>query len=128
MSGALEGVRIIDFSRVLAGPYATMLLADLGAEVVKVERPGAGDDTRAWGPPWVGEQSTYFAAVNRNKRSVALDLTTADGRDAARDLVRSADVVVQNLRPGGMARLGLGPELLVVVGRAGLTQPGLGNP
>jgi crotonobetainyl-CoA:carnitine CoA-transferase CaiB-like acyl-CoA transferase len=110
MTGALQGVRIVDFSRVLAGPYATMLLADLGADVVKIERPGAGDDTRAWGPPWVGEQSTYFAGVNRNKRSVAIDLTTVDGRAAALELARTADVVVQNLRPGAMARLGLGPD------------------
>jgi crotonobetainyl-CoA:carnitine CoA-transferase CaiB-like acyl-CoA transferase len=108
--GALDGILIIDFSRVLAGPYATMLLADLGAEVVKVERPGVGDDTRAWGPPYVGEQSTYFAAVNRNKRSVALDLAAADGAAAARELVCRADVVVENLRPGTMDRIGLGPD------------------
>jgi crotonobetainyl-CoA:carnitine CoA-transferase CaiB-like acyl-CoA transferase len=106
--GALDGVRIVDFSRVLAGPYATMLLGDLGADVVKIERPGVGDDTRHWGPPYVGEQSTYFAAVNRNKRSVVIDLTSVDGREAARGLVRTADVVVENLRPGAMDRLGLG--------------------
>ncbi|MGH8861620.1 MAG: CaiB/BaiF CoA transferase family protein [Jatrophihabitantaceae bacterium] len=110
MSCALEGVRIVDFSRVLAGPYATMLLADLGADVVKIEHPDRGDDTRAWGPPYAGEQSTYFAAVNRNKRSVAIDLATVDGRSAAAELVRTADVVVQNLRPGAMARFGLGPD------------------
>ena len=81
--GALDGVVVADFSRVLAGPYATMLLADLGAEVVKVERPGSGDDTRAWGPPWRGEQSTYFASVNRNKESVVLDLADAEGREQA---------------------------------------------
>ena len=80
MPGALDGVVIADFSRVLAGPYATMLLADLGAEVVKVERPGVGDDTRAWGPPWRGEQSTYFSSVNRNKDSVVVDLATDSGR------------------------------------------------
>jgi crotonobetainyl-CoA:carnitine CoA-transferase CaiB-like acyl-CoA transferase len=108
MTGALDGVVIVDFSRVLAGPYATMLLADLGAEVVKVERPGVGDDTRAWGPPYAGQQATYFAAVNRNKRSVALDLTTPDGLAQARALVAAADVVVENLRPGTMDRLGLG--------------------
>ena len=109
MTGALEGIRVVDFSRVLAGPYATMLLADLGADVLKVERPGVGDDTRAWGPPFVGEQSTYFAAVNRNKRSVAIDLATTQGIVAAQELVRGADVVVQNLRPGTMDRVGLGP-------------------
>jgi crotonobetainyl-CoA:carnitine CoA-transferase CaiB-like acyl-CoA transferase len=115
MTGALAGLLVADFSRVLAGPYATMLLADLGADVVKVERPGAGDDTRAWGPPWVSmpdgrTESTYFAGVNRNKRSVALDLQTPDGLAAARDLARSADVVVENFRPGALDRLGIGYE------------------
>jgi crotonobetainyl-CoA:carnitine CoA-transferase CaiB-like acyl-CoA transferase len=108
--GALDGVLVVDFSRVLAGPYATMLLGDLGADVVKVERPGTGDDTRSWGPPFVAGQATYFAAVNRNKRSVAIDLTTADGLAEARALVQRADVVVENLRPGTMQRLGLGPD------------------
>lgn len=111
-AGALGGLVIADFGRVLAGPYATMLLADLGAEVVKVERPGSGDDTRAWGPPWVGEtgtrESTYFLSVNRNKRSVAIDLTGDDGLAAARELVARADVVVENFLPGAMDRLGLG--------------------
>ncbi|WP_213933231.1 CaiB/BaiF CoA transferase family protein [Rhodococcus sp. B50] len=108
--GALEGLVIADFGRVLAGPYATMLLADLGAEVVKIERPGFGDDTRHWGPPWVGDESTYFLGVNRNKQSVAIDLTTDDGLGQARDLVARADVVVENFLPGTMTRLGLGYE------------------
>lgn len=108
MTGALDGVRIVDFTRVLAGPYATMLLADLGAEVLKVEHPDGGDDTRQWGPPFVEGRSTYFAAVNRNKRSVAIDLATAAGASRARELVETADVVVENLRPGAMDRLGLG--------------------
>ncbi len=113
MTGALDGIRIVDFSRVLAGPYATMLLADLGADVVKIERPDGGDDTRGWGPPFTegrGDkgQATYFAAVNRNKRSVALDLAAEGDRAAGRELVRSADVLVENLRPGAMQRLGLG--------------------
>ena len=82
--GALDGLVVADFSRVLAGPYATMMLGDLGAEVVKVERPGTGDDTRSWGPPWRGDQSTYFASVNRNKSSVLIDLSTAAGRAQAR--------------------------------------------
>jgi crotonobetainyl-CoA:carnitine CoA-transferase CaiB-like acyl-CoA transferase len=103
-------VLVVDFSRVLAGPYATMLLGDLGADVVKVERPGTGDDTRAWGPPFAAGQATYFAAVNRNKRSVAIDLATPDGLAEARALVQRADVVVENLRPGSMHRLGLGAE------------------
>lgn len=109
-SGALDGLVIADFGRVLAGPYATMLLADLGAEVVKIERPGSGDDTRAWGPPWVGEESTYFLGVNRNKSSRAIDLRTGEGLTAARELVARADVVVENFLPGTMERLGLGYE------------------
>ena len=99
MAGALDGIVVADFSRVLAGPYATMLMADLGAEVVKIERPETGDDTRSWGPPYVDDHhgapmATYFASVNRNKSSVALDLSTDSGRDAARDIVARADVVV----------------------------------
>ncbi|GAA5205922.1 CoA transferase [Streptomyces thinghirensis] len=112
-TGALQGVHIADFSRVLAGPYATMLLADLGAEVVKVERPGTGDDTRAWRPPAdASGTSTYFLGVNRNKRSVALDLTTDEGRARARALIAGSDVVVENFRPGTMEKLGLGHEEL----------------
>jgi crotonobetainyl-CoA:carnitine CoA-transferase CaiB-like acyl-CoA transferase len=109
-SGALDGLLIADFGRVLAGPYATMLLADLGAEVVKIERPGAGDDTRTWGPPWHGDDATYFLAVNRNKRSVTLDLRDEADLERARDLVARADVVVENFLPGTMDRLGLGYE------------------
>lgn len=117
--GILTGVRVADFSRVLAGPYATMMLADFGADVVKIESPN-GDDTRAWRPP-VDEagESTYFGAVNRNKRSVVCDLTTADGLDAARALAETADVVVENFRPGVMERFGLDERSL----RA--TNPGL---
>ncbi|MEU8354757.1 CoA transferase [Nonomuraea sp. NPDC048882] len=110
MSGALSGLLVADFSRVLAGPYATMLLADLGAEVVKVERPGAGDDTRAWGPPYAEGEATYFLGVNRNKRSIALDLR-ADA-EVARALAARADVLVENFRPGTMERLGLGYDTL----------------
>lgn len=111
-SGALSGILVADFGRVLAGPYATMLLGDLGAEVVKIERPGSGDDTRSWGPPWADGEATYFLGVNRNKRSVAVDLRTPDGLAAARELARRADVVVENFRPGTMERLGLGYEQL----------------
>ena len=108
MTSALDGALVADFSRVLAGPYATMLLADLGATVVKVERPGAGDDTRAWGPPFAPDgQSTYFHSVNRNKRSIALDLSDPADLGIAQDLARHADVVVQNYKPGGLARFGL---------------------
>jgi crotonobetainyl-CoA:carnitine CoA-transferase CaiB-like acyl-CoA transferase len=110
---ALGPLRIVDFSRVLAGPFATMLLADLGAEVVKVERPGGGDETRSWGPPYDERgESTYFQSVNRNKDSVFLDLRSEAGAAAAHQLVAGADVVVENFRPGVMDRLGLGWEEL----------------
>ena len=112
MTGALEGVRIADFSRVLAAPYATMLLADLGAEVIKVERPDGGDETRAWGPPWSDGESTYFLSVNRNKTSRVLDLRTDDGRREALELVDSCDVLTENFRAGTMEKLGLGYEEL----------------
>jgi crotonobetainyl-CoA:carnitine CoA-transferase CaiB-like acyl-CoA transferase len=103
----LAGIRVADFSRVLAGPLATMLLGDLGADVVKVERPLTGDDTRGWGPPFVGGDAAYFLSLNRNKRSVTLDLGTEDGRAAARRLALASDVVVENFRPGLMERFGL---------------------
>ncbi|QUX27815.1 CoA transferase [Nocardiopsis akebiae] len=113
----LAGVRVADLSRVLAGPYATMLLADMGAEVVKVEQPGRGDDTRSWGPPWAGEagaeghgEAAYFLSVNRNKRSLAVDLKDPGGLAAVQELCASSDVVVQNFRPGVIDRLGLGYE------------------
>jgi crotonobetainyl-CoA:carnitine CoA-transferase CaiB-like acyl-CoA transferase len=105
-SGPLSGLLIADFSRVLAGPYATMLLADLGAEVIKVESPG-GDDTRSWTPPDRDGTSTYYLAINRNKRSIALDLTDEDDLAAAQELARRADVLIENFKPGGMARFGL---------------------
>jgi crotonobetainyl-CoA:carnitine CoA-transferase CaiB-like acyl-CoA transferase len=109
----LGDLKILDFSRVLAGPFATMVLADLGADVLKVERPGTGDETRSWGPPYDDRgQATYFQAVNRNKRSVAIDLNSEGGRERARALVAGGDVVVENFRPGVMDRLGLGYEEL----------------
>ncbi|MGO9319470.1 MAG: CaiB/BaiF CoA transferase family protein [Solirubrobacteraceae bacterium] len=111
MSEALESLRIVDFSRVLAGPLATMVLADLGASVTKVERPGTGDDTRAWGPPHDAYGvATYFQSVNRNKQSVALDLRDTADLELARGLVSSADVVVENFRSGLMDSIGLGYE------------------
>ena len=106
----LAGIRVADFSRVLAGPLATMVLADLGADVVKIERPGAGDDTRGWGPPFVGDDAAYFLSLNRNKRSVALDLASGEGALAARRLALASDVVIENFRPGLMAHFGLGFE------------------
>lgn len=107
ISGPLDGVVVADFSRVLAGPYATMMLGDLGATVIKVESPG-GDDTRHWGPPWTSEgDSTYFMSINRNKQSIALDLRSSQGRRRAMALVRRADVMIENFRGASMARLGL---------------------
>jgi crotonobetainyl-CoA:carnitine CoA-transferase CaiB-like acyl-CoA transferase len=108
MPGALDGLLVADFSRVLAGPFCTQTLGDLGADVVKVERPGAGDDTRTWGPPWVEHGATYYLGLNRNKRSITLDL--ADPADArlARRLAQRADVLVESFRPGTIDRLGLG--------------------
>jgi crotonobetainyl-CoA:carnitine CoA-transferase CaiB-like acyl-CoA transferase len=105
-SGPLAGLLVADFSRILAGPYATMLLADLGAEVVKVESPG-GDDTRTWSPPVRDGISTYYLGVNRNKRSVALDLKDDDDVELARELARRADILLENFKPGGLARFGL---------------------
>jgi crotonobetainyl-CoA:carnitine CoA-transferase CaiB-like acyl-CoA transferase len=109
----LEGVRVLDFTTSLAGPYATMLLADLGADVVKLERPGGGDDARAWGPPFLHAESLFFLSANRNKRSLALDVTTPDGREALNALVRQADVVAINQLPAAQKRLGISYEDLV---------------
>jgi crotonobetainyl-CoA:carnitine CoA-transferase CaiB-like acyl-CoA transferase len=111
--GALDGLLVADFSRVLAGPFATMMLADLGAEVIKIERPDGGDETRSWGPPYDERgRATYFLAVNRNKRSVALDLASGAGRRRAQALAGRADVLIENFRPGLMERFGLGYEQL----------------
>jgi formyl-CoA transferase/CoA:oxalate CoA-transferase len=104
----LSGLTIVDFSRVLSGPYCTMLLADMGARVVKIEQPGRGDDTRAWGPPFVAGESAYFLSVNRNKESVTLDLKHPSARAIAGRLIDRADILVENFRPGTMDRLGLG--------------------
>src|SRR5262245_66282251 len=105
----LAGVRVLDLTRVLAGPLGTMILGDLGADVVKIERPDGGDDLRAWGPPWTEDGvSAYFLAVNRNKRSVGLDLKAEAGRDVFRRLVREADVIVEDFRAGTLDGLGLG--------------------
>ncbi|MFG1797776.1 CaiB/BaiF CoA transferase family protein [Nocardia sp. NPDC049149] len=109
-SNTLSNIVVADFGRVLAAPYATMLLADLGADVIKVERPGSGDDTRMWGPPFAGADATYFLSVNRNKRSIVLDLRDPDDQRCARELVRRADVVVENFRPATMAEFGLSYE------------------
>ena len=110
--GPLDGVRVLDLTRVLAGPYCTMFLGDLGAEVVKVEQPGVGDDTRGWGPPFAGGESAYFLCVNRNKKSVTVDLKSKDGVTLLRRLAKRADVLIENFRPGTMERLGLGEQEL----------------
>jgi crotonobetainyl-CoA:carnitine CoA-transferase CaiB-like acyl-CoA transferase len=110
-TGPLAGLLVADFSRVLAGPYATMLLGDLGATVIKVESP-AGDDTRRWGPPWVGGESAYFQSINRNKRSLVLDLTDPADQAAARRLAQRADVLFENFKTGRADRLGIGYEQL----------------
>ena len=108
----LEGVRVLDLSRVLAGPYATMMLADLGADVLKIEHPERGDDTRHWGPPFAGSESAYFLSVNRNKRSASVDLKTPEGLEKVKRLAVSADVVVENMRRGALEKLGLDYEVL----------------
>ena len=108
----LEGVRVLDLSRVLAGPYATMMLADLGADVLKVEHPERGDDTRHWGPPFAGGESAYFLSVNRNKRSVGVDLKSEAGLEKVKELAASADVLIENMRRGALAKIGLGYEVL----------------
>jgi succinate--hydroxymethylglutarate CoA-transferase len=105
-AGPLDGVRVLDLTRVLAGPLCTMMLGDMGADVVKIERPGRGDDTRAWGPPFVEGESAYYLGVNRNKRSVALDTSTEEGKAQLGRLIREADVVIDNYKHGTLARWG----------------------
>jgi len=113
--GPLDGVRVLDLTRVLAGPYCAMFLGDLGAEVVKVEQPGTGDDTRGWGPPFAGGESAYFLCVNRNKKSITVDLKSAGGIELLKKLAACADVLMENFRPGAMERLGLGEKDLRAV-------------
>jgi formyl-CoA transferase/CoA:oxalate CoA-transferase len=112
LAGALDGFRVLDLSRILSGPYCTMILADFGAEVIKVERPGAGDDTRAWGPPFVEGESAYYLSINRNKRSITVDLGQEAGRDIIYALARTCDVAIENFRPGTADRIGVGYERL----------------
>lgn len=108
MDKPLTGLKVVELARILAGPWAGQLLADLGAEVVKVERPGTGDDTRGWGPPFASDGSAaYFHGCNRGKSSVAIDLASADGQARVRELARDADVLIENFKPGGLARYGL---------------------
>ncbi|MCK0196742.1 CoA transferase [Ancylobacter sp. 6x-1] len=119
---ALTGIRVLDLSRVLAGPWATQMLGDLGADIVKIEKPGAGDDTRGWGPPWLADgegrptrESAYFLSANRNKRSVAIDMATPDGQALIRALAAESDVVVENFKVGGLKRYGLDYESLAAI-------------
>jgi formyl-CoA transferase len=106
----LEGLRVVDLTRVLSGPYCTMQLGDLGAEVIKVEQPGKGDDTRAFAPPYQGDQAAYFLSVNRNKKSITLDMKSAAGKEVLWRLIDKSDILVENFRPGAMDRLGFGYE------------------
>jgi crotonobetainyl-CoA:carnitine CoA-transferase CaiB-like acyl-CoA transferase len=116
----LEGILVADFSRVLAGPLAAMLLGDLGADVIKVERPDGGDDTRAWGPPWHEGESTYYLGLNRNKRSIALDLASASDLALARELAARADVLIESFRPGLISSWGLDGDSVRAAGNPGL--------
>ena len=115
MAGPLSHVRVLELSRVLAGPWAAQTLADLGADVIKVERPGAGDDTRAWGPPWAGEQSAYFLSTNRGKRSITIDFEQPEGQELVRKLAAQSDVVIENFKVGGLVKYGLDYESLKAV-------------
>src|SRR4051812_13429223 len=108
--GPLHGITVVDLTRVLSGPYCSMMLADMGARVIKIEQPGKGDDTRAWGPPFLDGESAYFLSINRNKESVTLDFKQPEGRAALDGLIARADVVVENFRPGTLTKLGLDYE------------------
>ena len=112
---ALEGIRVLDLTRALAGPFCTLMLGDNGADVIKVEIPGSGDDTRKWGPPFIGEESAYFLSINRNKRSLTLNLQDAQAREVFMKLAKDSDVVVENFTPGVMERFGLGYEAVKAV-------------
>jgi heme-degrading monooxygenase HmoA len=110
----LQGLRVVDLSLNLAGPYCGQILADLGAEIVKIERPGGGDDARSWGPPFVDGASAWFASANRNKRSLALDIGSEEGRSLLHRLIASADVFLQNVNPSKLGRLGIDPRALTL--------------
>src|SRR5205085_12349748 len=113
--GPLADVLVVDLSRVLAGPYCTMMLGDLGATVIKVEHPRGGDDTRRFGPPYVGGESAYYLGLNRNKYGITLDFSTQEGKEQLLKLIKQATVLVQNFRPGAMERKGLGYEDLKAI-------------
>lgn len=111
-AGALKGITVLDLTRVLAGPFCTLMLGDMGAEVIKVEEPGKGDDSRAFGPPFVGGEAAYYLSINRNKKSITLNLKSPRGKEVLRRLIAKADVLVENFRPGTMEKLGFGYEAL----------------
>jgi len=106
MKGPLAGIRVLDLTRALAGPYCTMMLGDMGAEVIKVESPDGGDDSRAWAPPYIGQESAYFLSCNRNKKSITLNLRSEVAKKILTDLIKVSDVVVENFRPGVMKKMG----------------------
>ena len=110
MAGPLEGIRVIDLTRILAGPYCAMMLGDMGAEIIKIENPDGGDDTRSWGPPFLNGVSAYFLSINRNKKSLTLNLKDERGKALLRDLIRKGDVMVENFRPGALEKLGFSWE------------------
>src|SRR5512143_3064306 len=110
MPQALADLKILDLSRVLAMPYCSMMLGDLGAEIIRVERPGVGDETRHWGPPWAGELSAYYLCTNRNKKAVTVDLKKEEGQEIIRQLARRSDILLENFLPGDLAKMNLGYE------------------
>ncbi len=114
MSGALSGIRVLDLSRVLAGPSCTQMLGDMGADIIKIERPGEGDDTRKWGPPYMKDaegqdttESAYYLSCNRNKRSVAIDITKPEGQALIHQLIEQCDILIENFKVGGLKKYGL---------------------
>ena len=122
MATALDGIKVLDLTRVLAGPWASQLLADFGADVIKVERPGVGDDTRKWGPPFLADdagqptaESAYFCSANRNKRSITINLASTHGQSIVKDLVARSDVVIENYKVGTLQRYGLDYESLAAI-------------
>ncbi len=115
MPQALQDVKVLDLSRILAMPYCSMMLGDMGAEIIRVERPGLGDETRQWGPPWSGDQSAYYLSINRNKKSITVDLKKEEGRDIILALARRSDILLENFLPGSLAEMGLGYEEISAV-------------
>ncbi len=115
MPQALEDIKVLDLSRILAMPYCSMMLGDLGAEIIRVERPGTGDETRNWGPPWAGDQSAYYLSINRNKKSITVDLKKREGQEIIRRLAKRSDILLENFLPGSLAEMGLDYESLQAI-------------